>query len=298
MGEYVADYQLLPRAQPVASLMAPPPSHPSAAPPAAPTLPTRTIFDPWNSSATGHQRAEHRLAGSTSWRTSRTRKLASQFKAGAGGGKRLYDTVGAGSEFAGQTGRNGRGGWEKDAKALREPGWQDLRGLQEKSKGSTAAVAAAGPKTAEGTKTRGKRKREDEQDIKRKERCAGLEEKAAARLEPRAAAAESEERRKKIFAGVKIYINGSTAPLVGDHRLKQILAEHGAEVCVALARKSVTHVILGTPNSGTGQRGAGGGLAAGKIQKEIERVRGKGIKYVGVEWYAPLFALLLVSLDC
>ncbi|KAL9032088.1 MAG: hypothetical protein Q9214_008114, partial [Letrouitia sp. 1 TL-2023] len=239
-------------------------------------------------------RAENCLAGSTSWRASRTRKLASQFKAGAGGGKRLYDTVGAGSEFFGQGGRKGRGGWEEDVKASREPGWQDMRGLLEKSKGSTAAAAAAaaGPKTVEGTTTRGKRKRGEEQDIERKGRCAGLEEKAAAKLEPRAA--ESEERRKKIFAGVRIYINGSTAPLVGDHKLKQILAEHGAEVCVALARKSVTHAILGTPNSGTGQRGTGGGLAAGKIQKEIERVRGKGIKYVGVEWYAPLFPLLLV----
>lgn len=288
MGEYIADYQPLPKAQPVASLMAPPPSHSSAAPPAA-----RTIFDPWSSSATGHQRAENRLAGSMSWRSSRARKLASQFKAGASGGKRLYDTVGAGSEFFGQDGRTRRGGWEKDAKALREPGRQDLRGLLEKSKGSTAAVAAGDPETADSTTARGKRKREDGQDIERKARCAGLEEKAAAKPDPRTA--ESEERRKEILAGVRVYINGSTAPLVGDHRLKQMLAEHGAEVCVALARKSVTHVILGTPNNGTGQRGAGGGLAAGKIQKEIERVRGKGIKYVGVEWYAPSFP---VSLDC
>lgn len=31
-------------------------------------------------------------------------------------------------------------------------------------------------------------------------------------------------------------------------------------------------------------KGAGGGLAARKIQKEIETVRGKGVKYVRVEW--------------
>lgn len=87
---------------------------------------------------------------------------------------------------------------------------------------------------------------------------------------------------KKVFSDLCIYINGSTAPTVGDHKLKQLLAENGARVSIALGRRSVTHVILGTPNGAVG--GAGGGLAAGKIQKEIQRVGGKGIKFVGVEW--------------
>ncbi|KAI4242633.1 MAG: hypothetical protein L6R42_010952, partial [Xanthoria sp. 1 TBL-2021] len=49
---------------------------------------------------------------------------------------------------------------------------------------------------------------------------------------------------------------------------------------IALGRRSVTHVILGTPNGAGlgGGRGAGGGLAASKIQKEIMRVGGKGLK--------------------
>ncbi|KAI4168814.1 MAG: hypothetical protein LQ346_009031, partial [Caloplaca aetnensis] len=64
----------------------------------------------------------------------------------------------------------------------------------------------------------------------------------------------------------------------------QLLAENGARVSIALGRRTVTHVILGTPNAGAGAGGAGGGLAASKIQKEIQRVRGKGVKYVGVEW--------------
>ncbi|KAL8933107.1 MAG: hypothetical protein Q9211_005957 [Gyalolechia sp. 1 TL-2023] len=72
--------------------------------------------------------------------------------------------------------------------------------------------------------------------------------------------------------------------MVGDHRLKQLLAENGARVSISLGRRSVTHVILGTPNGGVGGGGAGGGLAASKIQKEIQRVGGKGVKYVGVEW--------------
>lgn len=50
-----------------------------------------------NSSATGHQRADNRLSGSTSWRDSRNSKLGEQFSGGAGGGKRVSDTVGAGS---------------------------------------------------------------------------------------------------------------------------------------------------------------------------------------------------------
>ena len=82
--------------------------------------------------------------------------------------------------------------------------------------------------------------------------------------------------------------------MVGDHKLKQLLAENGARISIALGRRSVTHVILGTPNNGGGTKGAGGGLAAGKIQKEIQRVGGKGVKFVSVEWYVP--SLLSLSL--
>jgi hypothetical protein len=64
-------------------------------------------FDAWNSSSTGHQRAENKLGGSTGWRMSRNQKLASQFKSGGTGGKRISDTVGAGSED-----------WDEKAKAL------------------------------------------------------------------------------------------------------------------------------------------------------------------------------------
>src|ERR1700742_4208398 len=77
------------------------------------------------------------------------------------------------------------------------------------------------------------------------------------------------EKKKQIFANLCIYINGSTAPLIGDHKLRHLLAEHGARMAIALGRRSVTHVILGT----TSKNGwAGGGLAGGKIQREVERV--------------------------
>lgn len=94
---------------------------------------------------------------------------------------------------------------------------------------------------------------------------------------------EDEGAKKGIFAGLVIYINGSTYPQCGDHKLKHLLAENGGRVSIHLGRRQVTHVILGRP-SVAGGAGAGGGLAASKIQKEIKRVGGCGVRYVGVEW--------------
>lgn len=224
--------------------------HPAAA------EPIRKAFDPWNSSATGHQRADNRLAGSTSWRASRTTKLAHQYNAGAGGGKRIFDSVGAGSQNFGKDGRKENGGWKKGAPGLREEGWQDVGGLLADKEGEVK-------KRGEEAKIGAKRKRaeDDESGVQRKP-----------------------ERPKEIFRDLCIYINGSTAPAVGDHRLKYLLAENGANVSIALGRRTVTHVILGTPNGSAASRGAGGGLAASKIEKEIKKVGGCGIKYVGVEW--------------
>ncbi|KAK4164803.1 hypothetical protein QBC43DRAFT_43010 [Cladorrhinum sp. PSN259] len=91
------------------------------------------------------------------------------------------------------------------------------------------------------------------------------------------------QKQRKIFDGLVIHINGSTFPLISDHRLKQVLAENGARISLHLGRRQVTHVILGKPSNGP-RSGAGGGLAGGKIEKEIRRVGGCGVKYVGVEW--------------
>ena len=88
-------------------------------PPPLAAKPTKHIFDPFNSSATGHQRADNRLSGSTSWRDSRSLKLREQFSSGASGGKRVSDTVGAGSTDWGLDGRLENGGWERGAKGLR-----------------------------------------------------------------------------------------------------------------------------------------------------------------------------------
>ncbi len=94
---------------------------------------------------------------------------------------------------------------------------------------------------------------------------------------------EKLNRTRGIFDGLVVYINGSTHPLVSDHKLKHLLAENGARLSIHLGRKQVTHVILGKPSGNKG-RGAGGGLAGIKIEKEIRRVGGCGVKYVGVEW--------------
>jgi hypothetical protein len=94
---------------------------------------------------------------------------------------------------------------------------------------------------------------------------------------------EKLNRKKGIFDGLVIYINGSTYPSISDHKLKHVLAENGARMSLHLGRKQVTHVILGKP-SGAAGIGAGGGLSGTKIEKEIRRVGGCGVKYVGVEW--------------
>ncbi|KAL8418039.1 hypothetical protein RB594_001592 [Gaeumannomyces avenae] len=82
-------------------------------------------------------------------------------------------------------------------------------------------------------------------------------------------------RPRGIFDGLVVYVNGSAHPHTSDHRLKRVLAENGARMSVHLGRRQVTHVILGRPAAAVG---AGGGLAGGKLEKEILRTRGCGIK--------------------
>ncbi|KAH0022785.1 hypothetical protein KCU80_g15535, partial [Aureobasidium melanogenum] len=87
----------------------------------------------------------------------------------------------------------------------------------------------------------------------------------------------------QVFAGTCIYINGSTFPTISDHRLKHLLVTHGARLSIHLGRRSVTHVILGRPNT-SAIPGAGGGLSASKMQKEIAKIGGKNVKFVTAEW--------------
>jgi hypothetical protein len=93
--------------------------------------------------------------------------------------------------------------------------------------------------------------------------------------------ASSNPPEKLLFAGLCFYINGSTAPLVSDHKLKQLLASHGAKHSIALGRRTVTHVVLGTTST---DGGAGGGLASSKMQKESLRSGSKTVKFINAHW--------------
>lgn len=244
------------------------------APPTKPPLPKAAEpkygrnFDPWNSVALGHQRAETK--GPQGWRENRNMKLHSQLSAGHTGGARLSDTVGAGSEDFDEEHNILI---PKDVRAraknsvmdmLRKPGTmsQNSRRSMSPEKRAEDKQGKQVHTTAE-ERLMASRKQEDEDHD--------------------AAKAEAQDDSgSKIFDGLVVYVNGSTYPLIGDHKLKHILVENGARTSIHLGRKQVTHVILGRPSGPNG--GAGGGLAGGKLEKEIRRIGGCGIKYVGVEW--------------
>lgn len=201
-------------------------------------------FDAWNSSSTGHQRAENKIGGSTGWRQSRSMKLSHQFRGGGTGGNRISDQVGAGSKD-----------WDEKAKALIP------KEVRERAKVSVGDMLVGRTEMSLGSEEKLMAQRKKEDHLKEQARL---------------------NHQTGIFDGLVIYINGSTYPLVSDHKLKHILAENGAKMAIHLGRKQVTHIILGKPSGA--HAGAGGGLAGGKMEKEIRRVGGCGVKYVGVEW--------------
>ena len=227
------------------------------------------VFDPWNSVTTGHQRVEGR--GPNSWRENRTRKLDSQFRGGNGGGRRVQDKVGPGADP------------EQRERALAKPALSVLD-IMRKPESMKKPATATAPKDVDAAITA-----EDRLAAKRK-----------AKDDEAAAAREAPGSKRGIFEGLVVYINGSTHPLISDHKLKRVLVEQGARTSLHLGRRQVTHVIVGRPAAapspatsvvyGSGdtsgsKKGAGGGLAGGKIQREITRMRGGcGVKFVGVEW--------------
>ncbi|KAK4104297.1 hypothetical protein N658DRAFT_522039 [Parathielavia hyrcaniae] len=248
------------------------PPHPKLPPLAEPRYSRN--FDPWNSVAAGHQRPETR--GPQGWRESRNLKMSSQFRAGNSGGQRISDTVGAGSEdFDERLGmlvpKDVRSrAMQSVADMLQNPGT-----MRASSTSSAASARAPPPKEGQGTQEGSK----DDTRLTAEESLS-LARKAEDEARGEEKAQRAQERR--MFDGLVIYVNGSTHPLVSDHRLKQLLSENGARMSLHLGRRQVTHVILGKPSGPNG--GAGGGLAGGKLDREIRRVGGRGIKFVGVEW--------------
>ncbi|KAI8633722.1 BRCA1 C terminus domain-containing protein [Xylariaceae sp. FL1651] len=260
-------------------------------------------FDPWNSSSSGHQCAENRLGASTGWRDSRNRKLTSQFAGGAGGGKRVSDTVGAGAQD-----------WDPRAKALITPEVRSrarssvldmlakpgtMRSATNSTPSSAALPSATTATTTTTTTSDSSRSLPRRKETSRSSSSSGgggagqdlttEEERLMAHRKAEDETRKEEEeqqqakkRRRGLFDGVVVYVNGSTYPLISDHKLKHVLAEHGGKMSSHLGRRHVTHVILGRP-VGSGH-GSGGGLAGGKLQREIAKAGGAAVRYVGVEW--------------
>ncbi|KIW71712.1 hypothetical protein PV04_03847 [Phialophora macrospora] len=251
------------------------PTHPSRRP--SPPLPTRTFFDPFNSSSTGHQKAESRLAGSTSWRDSRSYKLTHQLKdaTGRGGQHHLSDLVGAGSENFNKDGRKENGGWEVGAPGSREDGWQDIRELMSGSRKRSDEDDAN-----EGSNPRGKRSKLTDGRSERHETTASEDREDLPPSPGKQGTPDDAHAPPQIFRNLRIYLNGSTAPLISDHKLKHLFVRHGGSTSIALGRRTVTHVILGN------EFADGGGLASRKIDKEVKLVRGlgNGVRYVTAQW--------------
>jgi hypothetical protein len=225
-------------------------------PPKSAALVHSAKFDPWNSSSTGHQRPEQQPG--TGWRESRSKKLNSQFYAGSSGGDRLSDTWGAGSED-----------WDeqrnvlvpKNLKARKGKTIKDL--LFKEVKVSPDASTTPLSLSKEDSITEERRAQDEDR--------------------------ETQKGSRRIFDGVVAYVNGSTFPLVSDHKLKHLLSENGGQLSIHLGRRKVTHVILGRPVGSAKGNSAGGGLSGSKLQKEIKRVGGCAVKFVTVEWCASPF---------
>ncbi|KAK3327332.1 hypothetical protein B0T19DRAFT_400210 [Cercophora scortea] len=264
----------------------------SSLPPYAADLihaPSRAAFDPWNSSSTGHQRAETR--GPPGWHESRSVKLHSQFQSGATGGKRISDRVRARALNSVADMLRNPGSMRRPCRPSPPPPLRLCEPPPEMMTELGTAGESSGPRGGLGqppvSLPLGRDQAlssccppgtGDDDDVMAK----GEEEEEEEEGTSTAAAGKAEETQRNIFDGLVVCVNGSTHPLISDHRLKHLLAEHGARTSIHLGRRQVTHVILGRPSGPAG--GAGGGLAGGKLEREIRRVGGCGVKYVGVEW--------------
>lgn len=218
-------------------------------------------FDPWNSVSAGHQRAESK--GPHGWRASRARKLHSQFAAGGAGS----DDFDARRGVLAPPAARARVA-HSVADMLRQPGTMRM----------VATPVGGGGQGDAG--------------LVREGMGMGVGVGVAEKTQTAEARDQKAGDSRKMFDGLCIYVNGSTHPLVSDHKLKLLLAEHGARMALHLGRRQVTHVILGKPSSALGGGGgAGGGLAGGKLEREIRKTRGCGVKFVGVEWYVRSFLI-------
>ncbi|KAL4803590.1 hypothetical protein BDV18DRAFT_163142 [Aspergillus unguis] len=270
---------------------------------AAPAPKNHFIFDPWNSASSGHQRAESNPG--TAWQRTREAKLAQQFRSGdctiesfgyndvtrqygVNKGEWVWDYGGKGGgnqngAGAGKGGRIGQGQGQ-DSKQ------RDIRSMMKAQKSPLATVPVQDGKIAKDTSLPVPAQPYEQEQEPLPDLTPGAfsgiditPTNITTEIPPQAIPSQPIMKESKILNGTTIYINGQTTPLISDHKLKTLLVSHGAALSLGLSRR-VTHVIIGKPNQGPGRGGAGGGLAAGKIQKEISRGGWRGIRIVGVEW--------------
>ncbi|EKV13322.1 BRCT [Penicillium digitatum] len=279
----------------------------SAKPQPPPEPRNHLYIDHWQSASTGHQRVAEGggFLGSTSWRNARSAKLTRQYQSGdclpgrgrglGPGNKASEESILVPGAFNGKCASQSppnipaSGAWALvagDVAKRNELGVRDIRLFM----GVSKRKAMAEPEKERKTETKKLRTvgdiRETETETETKKEWSQIEDNpqpdshSGARLDLKLTSC--------IFAGVTIYINGSTLPQISEHKLKHLLVSNGARTSIFMARKTVTHVLVGKPNTGAGSgtavSGAGGGLAAGKLQQEIARGGWKGVKMVSVDW--------------
>ncbi|KAJ5621239.1 hypothetical protein N7528_006022 [Penicillium herquei] len=276
----------------------------------APSPQNHKIFDSWNSASTGHQRAQSGYAGSSGWRDTRSLKLERQFNGGdclrekdhaPAARSRAFDgTSGSDSEDKKMTSVNGHEEWRwvSDAEAMRSQlQVRDIRHFMGVGKRKASDEIGKGDKKLKvqiGDEQRANLKPKSAEIISTSTTSNSTNESRSIPLSNLDSAPDT-----KIFAGMTVFINGSTLPLISDHKLKQLLVKHGAKISIYMARKTVSHVIIGQPNTDKVTEnglGAGGGLSARKLQQEIARGGWKGVKIISVDWYVH-FKLSLYGLS-
>ncbi|KAJ5571745.1 hypothetical protein N7535_005405 [Penicillium sp. DV-2018c] len=259
-------------------------------------------FDTWQSPSTGHQRAGEggSFLGSTSWRQARSDKLSRQYRSGdclptrqpAGSGRdktpeRNLVPGAFDGKCASQSPPRVSGEWAMvsgEVAARNELGVRNIRSFMSVNKRKASDGLEREKKVEKKGRIGGGEETKKEEDPK----CQVDYEESKSGSSCSAAKDLDLKSTSNIFAGVTVFVNGSTLPQISEYKLKHLLVGNGARTSIYMARKTVTHVIIGQPNTGTGNgaavSGAGGGLAAGKLQQEIARGGWKGVKVVSVDW--------------
>ncbi|KAJ5446057.1 hypothetical protein N7491_002139 [Penicillium cf. griseofulvum] len=267
-------------------------------PPAKPQRPQRPEpqnhrnFDPWQSASTGHQRAAEGggFLGSTSWRETRSAKLTMQYQSGdclpgRALGLGVQNTATRESTlvpgaFDGKCTQSppklpAFGEWVMvagDVAKRNELGIRDIRSfmgvskrkavdeIENDTKVETKKIRTVVGGNQSPSSTRNTKEIEKEKEQSQIENKPQPDSGSGASLDLKSTS--------HIFAGVTIFVNGSTLPQISEYKLKHLLASNGAKTSIYMARKTVTHVLIGQPNTG----------------QEIARGGWKGVKVVSVDW--------------